>query len=66
MYYILQDDIDSECLGHIIPGHMLNQRELDMLMTESDEPVNVKCFKSEKLLLEWNACQDCEVTLGEI
>ena len=56
MYFIILDDIDSTCLGHVIPGSLLNAKDMGELLEEC-EVVTAHCFPSEKAALEWNACQ---------
>ena len=54
MYYILIDDIVGE--RHYPAGDLLDQVEMNALCLEC-EVVSAHCFPSQKLALEWNACQ---------
>lgn len=56
MYFVILDDIDSICMGHVIPGSLLNMEQMSKLTNEC-EVVTAHCFPSEEAALEWNRSQ---------
>lgn len=36
MYFVIRDDVDSVCLGHVTPFTILNLEQFTMLVNECD------------------------------
>lgn len=52
MFFVVRDDVDSQCLGHVTPFTILNLHQFTMLVTECDF-IGSDCFNTLEAAQWW-------------